>query len=106
MQQQEKEKNQFNTQMNELVHAFDNLKQTTTNTIIAITNSELKITDEETPEKLKAKQALDTDVENLHLAVSNFFGDCDKQKQKIEAIIATNVDFSEFNSIADQLMTL
>lgn len=97
---------QFEQQMSELTKAFENLRKTTYSALTRINSQELIITEDDSPDKVKVKQQLDTEVEALHLAVSNLFGDCDKRKLKIEAAITQNVDISDFSTIANRLMTL
>ena len=49
------------------------------------------------------KKSLSSEVETLHLAVSNFFGDCDKRKQDIETETACKLDIKDFSLVADIL---
>jgi len=54
----------------------------------------------------KYKTTLNTKVETLHLAVSNYFGDCDRRKLRIETMISEQVDVEGFSNIAATLRNL
>ena len=95
----------FAKQEEDLERAYEKLKKTTRNKIRKINEGKIVI-NEKDPLTTKIKKKIDDEVEALHLAVSNFYGDCDKRKQKIEAEISEKVDFEGFGKIADNLLAL
>lgn len=104
MPQQQEAVLKFTKQQNDLETAFEKLKKTARNKITKINNGTLNMNDEET--LTRSKQKLNTEVEALHLAVSNYFGDCDRRKQKIEAEISTRLDVEGFSDIANQILAI
>ena len=86
-----------------ITKAFEKLKKTTRNKMRKINEGQINGNDKDLMTKIKSK--LNGEVEALHLAVSNYFGDCDKRKQKIEAEISEKVDFTDFGYIADTILS-
>lgn len=93
----------FTKQQDTLTKAFEKLKKTTRNKMRKINEGQINGNDKDLMTKIKSK--LNGEVEALHLAVSNYFGDCDKRKQKIEAEISEKVDFTDFGYIADTILS-
>ena len=96
----------FAKQEDELVNAYEKLKKSVRNKITKINNGTLVLSEKDTAKTNNIKKKLDDKVEGLHLAVSNYFGDCDKRKQRIEAEISEKVDFNDFGRIAETLLNL
>ena len=95
----------FAKQEEVLIEAYEKLKNTTRSTITQINEGTLVLDPKDQATITKIKKELDEEVEALHLAVSNYFGDCDKRKQKIEAEISEKIDIEGFGQIGDTLLT-
>lgn len=92
----------FDQQQRELTEAFNLLKNVVNDKISQILES---TTIEENMMK-QFRSEIDKQAEMLHLSISNYSGDCDRRKQKIEAKISENVDVVEFGLIGERLMNL
>jgi hypothetical protein len=92
----------FEKQQADVQKAFDTLRQSTSQKVDLIKTSGALL-DEATMRNYRAE--LDRQIEALHLAVSNYIGDCDRRKQKIEAAIAERLDVSAFGRIGASLCT-
>lgn len=55
-------------------------------------------------EYMKKKRAqLDCAMEELHLSISNYFGFCDRENQKLECRISEQIDVADFDEIGAEL---
>jgi hypothetical protein len=90
----------FSVQQKELQNALDQLCESTFRKANEILSSQV-LMDEQTTRRHRAD--LDRQIEAVHLAVANYFGDCDKQKQKIEAAISQSLDVKGFGAIGAEL---
>jgi hypothetical protein len=90
----------FAAQQKELQTAFDQLCESTFRKANEILSSQV-LMDEQTTRRHRAD--LDRQIEAVHLAVSNYFGDCDKRKQRIEAAISQSLDVDGFGAIGAEL---
>ena len=93
----------FNKQQEELKLALDKLQELTAEKINFIVQNQGNLTEEQF---VRARTILDTHAELLHLSITNYFGDCDKRKQKIEVQIGNNLDISQFGSLGHQLKNI
>jgi hypothetical protein len=90
----------FSEQQQELTEAFMKVKTSTIQKTKQILNATTPM-DEQTQRSTRAE--LDKQIENLHLAVSTYFGDCDKRAQNIEAAISQSLDVAGFAEIGEAL---
>jgi hypothetical protein len=86
----------FSQQQRELKESFEKLKTSTIQKMRQILGAPAPL-DEQTHRANRAE--LDRQIENLHLAVSTYFGDCDKRKQVIEAAVSLAIDVRGFATI-------
>ncbi|OHS99474.1 hypothetical protein TRFO_08424 [Tritrichomonas foetus] len=89
----------FAQQQADLTNAFENLRESTQQKINLIMDNHIS---DDTPMK-NFRPELDKQIETLHLMVSSYFGDCDRRKQRIEAVISEQVDVSGFKEIGAAL---
>ena len=93
----------FHKQQTELKASLTKMQEITAQKIAFIVQNQGNLTAEQLA---NACSDLDTQTEQLHLSITNYFGDCDKRKQKIEAQIGNNLDTSDFSSLGHKLATL
>ena len=91
----------YSKQQTELQNVFELLKRKSIKKIKNIKEGNLTESD-----FTRAKNTINSNVENLHLAVSNYFGDCDRRKLRIEAAISEKIDIQNFKKIGEQILLL
>ena len=93
----------FPERQKELETSFNRLMATTLSIIDNVCSGQAQLDD------MVLKQYrtdLDEQIESVHLCISNYFGECDRRKQKIEAKISEQIDVSDFSLIGDELINL
>jgi hypothetical protein len=90
----------FSKQQDELRKAFDTFHTSTLQKVSDIKRAAV-VVDEATMRGYRAD--LDRQIEALHLAVSNYVGDCDRRKQRIEAAMSEQLDIADFEDIGKAL---
>lgn len=87
-------------QQQSLKENFKKFRNVVANNLSYIVRQQGDVSDEELN---KARNEIDNAAENLHLTITNYFGDCDKRKLKLEAKIGTNLDVKDFYNIGEAL---
>lgn len=95
----------FSKQQKQLSDAFKELKNSVRSKIDKIDKNDSGSPNDKDLNLKAFRQELDKQVEHLHLMISSYFGDCDRRKQQIEAVISEQVDVSDFRRIGESLLT-
>ncbi|KAH0792784.1 hypothetical protein GPJ56_003407 [Histomonas meleagridis] len=93
----------FPERQDELETSFHKLVTTTMSIIENVCSGQAQLDD------MNLKQYrtdLDEQIESVHLCISNYFGECDRKKQKIEAKISEQIDVTDFSMIGEELCNL
>ena len=90
----------FESQQRELGNCYEKMKREILGAVKEICES-VNMLDETYLKKKRGE--LDKVVEELHLTISNYFGYCDKEKQKVEYKISEQIDLSDFDFIGAEL---
>jgi fructose-1,6-bisphosphatase len=90
----------FSKQQEELTEKFEALSKSTTQKVNDIMRG-AAMTSDGTMKKFRSE--LDRQIEALHLASSNYFGDCEKRRQQVESVISENIDIAGFAEIGEAL---
>ena len=90
----------FSKQQESLSDTFYKLREIA-NSKIEVLQRNPNLTDEQLNQY---KTEIGKQVEALHLMISNYFGDCDRRKQRIEASVSQKFDVQGFSDIANQIV--